>query len=154
MKQDTAGKYRELAAKKCHHVPKPTVELQRSCTLAECPVRTTPNVHRWSTYHHAYPQPQPPPQPPSPAEWHSSPWSQVRWGGQPMCSTRWKRFSGVANREDCLTAVHGDVWRRSAGQDSPVSGQGEALCWLRPSSQAIHVTGLQHQLLPTAGEER
>lgn len=79
VKQDTAGKYRELAAKKCHHVPKPTVELQRSCTLAECPVRTTPNVHRWSTYHQAYPhpQPQPPPQPPSPAEWHSSPWSQV-----------------------------------------------------------------------------
>lgn len=68
--------------------------------------------------------------------------------------TRWKRLNGVANGEDCLTAVHGDVWRGSAGQDSPVSGQGEALCWLRPSSQAIHVAGLQHQLLPTAGEER
>lgn len=74
--QDTAGKYRELAAKKCHHVPKPTVELQRPCTVAECPIRTTPPVHRWSTYHRTYP-PQPLPQPPPQAEWHSSPWSQV-----------------------------------------------------------------------------
>uniref|UniRef100_A0A4W6EP34 ADAM metallopeptidase with thrombospondin type 1 motif 16 n=1 Tax=Lates calcarifer TaxID=8187 RepID=A0A4W6EP34_LATCA len=56
--KDAAGKYRELAAKKCHHVPKPTVELQRSCTL-------------------------PLPQPPSWPEWHSSPWSQctVTCGG-------------------------------------------------------------------------
>uniref|UniRef100_A0AAQ5XU35 ADAM metallopeptidase with thrombospondin type 1 motif, 16 n=1 Tax=Amphiprion ocellaris TaxID=80972 RepID=A0AAQ5XU35_AMPOC len=54
MIKDTAGKYRELAAKKCHHVPKPTVELQKPCILAECPVR-----------------------------WHSSPWSQctVTCGG-------------------------------------------------------------------------
>uniref|UniRef100_A0A8P4KKE3 ADAM metallopeptidase with thrombospondin type 1 motif, 16 n=1 Tax=Dicentrarchus labrax TaxID=13489 RepID=A0A8P4KKE3_DICLA len=28
----------ELAAKKCHHVSKPTVDLQRPCNLAECPV--------------------------------------------------------------------------------------------------------------------
>uniref|UniRef100_A0A3B5ANX1 ADAM metallopeptidase with thrombospondin type 1 motif 16 n=1 Tax=Stegastes partitus TaxID=144197 RepID=A0A3B5ANX1_9TELE len=56
--KDTAGKYRELAAKKCHHVPKPTVELQKPCIL---------------------PQPHPPPRP----EWHSSPWSQctVTCGG-------------------------------------------------------------------------
>lgn len=101
--KDTAGKYRELAAKKCHHVPKPTVELQRSCTLAECPVRTTPNVHRWSTYHHAYPQPQPPPQPPSPVEWHSSPWSQctVTCGGgvqarTVQCLVRGKPSAGCA----------------------------------------------------------
>lgn len=74
--QDAAGKYRELAAKKCHHVPKPTVELQRICSLAECPTRTTPPVHRWNMFHHTYP-PQPLPQPPSRAEWYSSPWSQV-----------------------------------------------------------------------------
>ncbi|XP_070768114.1 A disintegrin and metalloproteinase with thrombospondin motifs 16 [Enoplosus armatus] len=80
--KDTAGKYRELSAKKCHHVPKPAVELQRPCILAECPVRTTPPVHRWSTYHRTYP-PQPLPQPPPRAEWHSSPWSQctVTCGG-------------------------------------------------------------------------
>uniref|UniRef100_A0A3Q1CFQ5 ADAM metallopeptidase with thrombospondin type 1 motif, 16 n=1 Tax=Amphiprion ocellaris TaxID=80972 RepID=A0A3Q1CFQ5_AMPOC len=56
--KDTAGKYRELAAKKCHHVPKPTVELQKPCIL---------------------PQPHPPPRP----GWHSSPWSQctVTCGG-------------------------------------------------------------------------
>ncbi|XP_020490234.1 A disintegrin and metalloproteinase with thrombospondin motifs 16 [Labrus bergylta] len=80
--KDTAGKYRELAAKKCHHVPKPTVELQRSCFLPECPVRTTPPIHRWSTHHRTYP-PQPLPQPPSQPEWHSSPWSQctVTCGG-------------------------------------------------------------------------
>ncbi|XP_037641856.1 A disintegrin and metalloproteinase with thrombospondin motifs 16 [Sebastes umbrosus] len=81
--KDTAGKYRELAAKKCHHVPKPTVELQRPCILSECPVRTTPPIHRWSTHHRTHP-PQPLPQPPPPrAEWHSSPWSQctVTCGG-------------------------------------------------------------------------
>uniref|UniRef100_A0A672HX59 ADAM metallopeptidase with thrombospondin type 1 motif, 16 n=1 Tax=Salarias fasciatus TaxID=181472 RepID=A0A672HX59_SALFA len=57
--KDAAGKYRELAAKKCHHVPKPMVELHRACTLAECP---------------------PPVQV---AEWFSSPWSQctVTCGG-------------------------------------------------------------------------
>uniref|UniRef100_A0A7N6BCN7 ADAM metallopeptidase with thrombospondin type 1 motif, 16 n=1 Tax=Anabas testudineus TaxID=64144 RepID=A0A7N6BCN7_ANATE len=61
--KDTAGKYRELAAKKCHHVPKPTVELHRPCIMASCPVRTTPPVYQW--------------------EWHSSPWSQctVTCGG-------------------------------------------------------------------------
>uniref|UniRef100_A0A3Q2WFH6 ADAM metallopeptidase with thrombospondin type 1 motif, 16 n=1 Tax=Haplochromis burtoni TaxID=8153 RepID=A0A3Q2WFH6_HAPBU len=59
--KDTAGKYRELAPKKCHHVPKPIVELQKPCILAECPV------------------PHPPPRP----EWRSSPWSQctVTCGG-------------------------------------------------------------------------
>lgn len=75
--QDTAGKYRQLADKKCHHVPKPAVELQRHCLLKECPVRTTPALHRWSTYHHTFSQPLP--HPPPPAEWSSSPWSQVCW---------------------------------------------------------------------------
>ncbi|XP_068452431.1 A disintegrin and metalloproteinase with thrombospondin motifs 16 [Clinocottus analis] len=81
--KDTAGKYRELAAKKCHHVPKPTVELQRPCTPAECPARTTPPVHRWSVHHLPHHPPQPLPAPPPPAEWHSSPWSQctVTCGG-------------------------------------------------------------------------
>lgn len=72
--QDTAGKYRELAAKKCHHVPKPSVELHRLCIQAECPIQTTPAAHRWSMHHLTRP-PQPPPQ----AGWQSSPWSQVRW---------------------------------------------------------------------------
>lgn len=63
-------------------------------------------------------------------------------------------FYVVANTGGRLAAVHGDMWRGSAGQDGTVSGQGSALCWLRPSSQAINVTGMQHQLLPTAGEER
>ncbi|XP_034409811.1 A disintegrin and metalloproteinase with thrombospondin motifs 16 [Cyclopterus lumpus] len=80
--KDTAGKYRELAAKKCHHIPKPTVELQRPCILAECPVRTTPPVHRWGMHHLTHP-PQPLPPPPPRADWHSSPWSQctVTCGG-------------------------------------------------------------------------
>ncbi|MED6267029.1 hypothetical protein CHARACLAT_008038 [Characodon lateralis] len=73
--KDTAGKYRELTAKKCNHVPKPKVELQRPCILAECPTRTTPPVHRWRTPHHPYP-PQPLPQAPLSAQWYSSPWSQ------------------------------------------------------------------------------
>ncbi|TKS81811.1 disintegrin and metalloproteinase with thrombospondin motifs 16 [Collichthys lucidus] len=100
--KDTAGKYRELAAKKCHHVPKPTVELQRPCTMAECPVRTTPPVHRWSTYHRTY-APQPLPQPPPRAEWRTSPWSQctVTCGGgvqarTVQCLVQGKPSSGCA----------------------------------------------------------
>ncbi|XP_053699807.1 A disintegrin and metalloproteinase with thrombospondin motifs 16 [Synchiropus splendidus] len=74
--KDTAGKYRELAPKKCHHISKPIVELQRTCDLAECPVRTTPPVQRWSTHHRLH---SPPPRP----EWRSSAWSQcsVTCGG-------------------------------------------------------------------------
>ncbi|XP_006804459.1 A disintegrin and metalloproteinase with thrombospondin motifs 16 [Neolamprologus brichardi] len=77
--KDTAGKYRELAPKKCHHVPKPIVELQKPCILAECPVRTTQSVlYQWKTHHRSYPA-HPPPRP----EWRSSPWSQctVTCGG-------------------------------------------------------------------------
>lgn len=76
--KNTAGKYRELTAKKCHHVPKPKVELQRPCILAECPTRTTPPLYRWRTPHHLYP-PQPLPQAAPSPEWDSSPWSHVRW---------------------------------------------------------------------------
>lgn len=88
--KDTAGKYRELAAKKCHHIPKPTVELQKPCILAECPVRTTPSVHQWRMHHQNYPA-LPPPQP----EWHSSPWSQV-------------------NLQDCKADLyHSDLYQQS-----------------------------------------
>ncbi|XP_006635993.2 A disintegrin and metalloproteinase with thrombospondin motifs 16 [Lepisosteus oculatus] len=64
--KDTAGKYKELVAKKCHHLPKPAVELQRECTLAACPstvTRTQSTAGR--------------------AVWYSSPWSQctVTCGG-------------------------------------------------------------------------
>ncbi|XP_037310815.2 A disintegrin and metalloproteinase with thrombospondin motifs 16 [Pungitius pungitius] len=72
--KDTAGKYRELAAKKCHHVPKPSIELQRLCSQAQCPVQTTPAAHRWSTHRLTHPPR---------AQWQSSPWSQctVTCGG-------------------------------------------------------------------------
>ncbi|XP_072317058.1 A disintegrin and metalloproteinase with thrombospondin motifs 16 [Eucyclogobius newberryi] len=81
--KDTAGKYRELAAKKCQHVPKPTVDLQRACTLAECPVRTTPALYRWKSHHHHAAPPQPVPAPAHKPEWHPSAWSQctVTCGG-------------------------------------------------------------------------
>ncbi|KAK7887192.1 hypothetical protein WMY93_026813 [Mugilogobius chulae] len=81
--KDTAGKYRELAAKKCQHVPKPTVDLQRACLLAECPVRTTPALYRWKSHHHLTSPPQPVPAPAHKPEWHPSAWSQctVTCGG-------------------------------------------------------------------------
>ncbi|CAL8337596.1 unnamed protein product, partial [Gadus morhua 'NCC'] len=93
--KDTAGKYRELAAKKCHHVPKPSVALQRPCVLADCPpARTSPPGHYpWSPRQRlhppppppapAKPQPQPKSPPPPPTDWYSSPWAQcsVSCGG-------------------------------------------------------------------------
>ncbi|CAL8289351.1 unnamed protein product [Merluccius merluccius] len=84
--KDTAGKYRELAAKKCHHVPKPSVELQRPCVLANCPpARTTPPGHYpWNPRQRLHPPAPPPPaQPQPPPDWYSSPWAQctVSCGG-------------------------------------------------------------------------
>ncbi|XP_015229727.1 PREDICTED: A disintegrin and metalloproteinase with thrombospondin motifs 16-like [Cyprinodon variegatus] len=80
--KDAAGKYRELTDRKCYHVPKPKVELQRPCLLADCPTRTTLPVHQWRTPHHPDP-PRPLPQAPPSPEWNSSPWSQcsVTCGG-------------------------------------------------------------------------
>uniref|UniRef100_A0A8C1FW94 ADAM metallopeptidase with thrombospondin type 1 motif 16 n=1 Tax=Cyprinus carpio carpio TaxID=630221 RepID=A0A8C1FW94_CYPCA len=59
--KDTAGKYRELSAKKCQHVPKPSMELQRTCVLSDCPMAS----------------------PHSRPDWYSSAWSQctVSCGG-------------------------------------------------------------------------
>ncbi|XP_006168966.1 A disintegrin and metalloproteinase with thrombospondin motifs 16 [Tupaia chinensis] len=54
-----SGKYRELASKKCLHLPKPTLELDRACTLLPCPKRPL--------YAAAGPRK---------ASWFSSPWSQ------------------------------------------------------------------------------
>ncbi|RXN15738.1 A disintegrin and metallo ase with thrombospondin motifs 16 [Labeo rohita] len=41
--KDVAGKYRELSAKKCQHVPKPSMELQQTCVLSDCPVASPPS---------------------------------------------------------------------------------------------------------------
>uniref|UniRef100_A0AAV2MBL6 A disintegrin and metalloproteinase with thrombospondin motifs 16 n=1 Tax=Knipowitschia caucasica TaxID=637954 RepID=A0AAV2MBL6_KNICA len=81
--KDTAGKYRELAAKKCQHVPKPSVELQRACTVAECPVRTTPALYRWKSPRPEAAPPLPVPAPAHRPQWHPSAWSQctVTCGG-------------------------------------------------------------------------
>nr|XP_001922446.3 A disintegrin and metalloproteinase with thrombospondin motifs 16 [Danio rerio] len=55
--KDYSGKYRELSQKKCQHVSRPSVDLQRVCVQAECPAAGT--------------------------HWYSSPWSQctVSCGG-------------------------------------------------------------------------
>lgn len=50
--------------------------------------------------------------------------------------------------------VYSDMWRRSAGQDSPVSCPGKTLFRLCSPSKTLNVPGMQHQLLPTAWEER
>ncbi|RXN02064.1 A disintegrin and metalloproteinase with thrombospondin motifs 16 [Acipenser ruthenus] len=64
--KDVAGKYKQLAPKRCHHVQKPAVQLERECTLAACPRLVTHTVTSSAR-----------------AGWYSSPWSQctVTCGG-------------------------------------------------------------------------
>ncbi|XP_058878935.1 A disintegrin and metalloproteinase with thrombospondin motifs 16-like isoform X2 [Acipenser ruthenus] len=57
--KDVAGKYKELAPKRCHHVQKPAVQLERECNLAACPRLVTHTVTSSAR-----------------AGWYSSPWSQ------------------------------------------------------------------------------
>ncbi|XP_004698457.2 A disintegrin and metalloproteinase with thrombospondin motifs 16 [Echinops telfairi] len=54
-----SGKYRELTSKKCLHLPRPALELERACALSPCPK------------HPLYPSAGPPR-----AAWVTSPWSQ------------------------------------------------------------------------------
>ncbi|XP_027724801.1 A disintegrin and metalloproteinase with thrombospondin motifs 16 [Vombatus ursinus] len=54
-----SGKYRELASKKCLHLPKPNLDLERECTLSSCPKQTV-----YSAVRHVR------------GTWYSSPWSQ------------------------------------------------------------------------------
>lgn len=56
-----SGKYRELASKKCLHLPKPDLELERACGLIPCPK------------HPPYAASGPPR-----GSWFASPWSLVR----------------------------------------------------------------------------
>ncbi|XP_030884111.1 A disintegrin and metalloproteinase with thrombospondin motifs 16-like [Leptonychotes weddellii] len=55
-----SGKYRELASKKCLHLPRPGVELERACAPLPCP---RPPLHTAAG--------------PPRASWFASPWSQV-----------------------------------------------------------------------------
>ena len=65
-----SGKYRELASKKCLHLPQPQLELQRACAPFPCPKRP------------AFAAAGPPR-----ASWFASPWSQVGmkgWRAEPL----------------------------------------------------------------------
>lgn len=83
-----SGKYRELASKKCLHLPQPGLELERPCTLFPCPK------------HRLYAAAGPPR-----ASWVASPWSQVRAalssqraGGQSPLGRWWLAGRGVSLR--------------------------------------------------------
>lgn len=127
--QDTAGKYRELTDKKCHHVPKPAVDLQKPCLLKECPVQATPAFHRWSTYRHTFPQPLP--HPPPPAEWISSPWSQVC-----LLVERWHSRRSSQCR---FCVLHSAQWR--VGEACKV---GQSSVWSRGNHLLAAPTILNH----------
>ncbi|XP_067914831.1 A disintegrin and metalloproteinase with thrombospondin motifs 16 isoform X2 [Heterodontus francisci] len=64
--KDTSGKYKEFAYKRCNHLPRPNVELERACVLSACP--KPPNARAFSN---------------ALASWYASPWSQcsVSCGG-------------------------------------------------------------------------
>uniref|UniRef100_W5KZF1 ADAM metallopeptidase with thrombospondin type 1 motif 16 n=1 Tax=Astyanax mexicanus TaxID=7994 RepID=W5KZF1_ASTMX len=61
VEKDAAGKFRDLASKKCQHMPKPSDELQKVCVQPDCP--SIHRIHR--------------------PDWYTSPWSQctVSCGG-------------------------------------------------------------------------
>uniref|UniRef100_A0A8C4SLX1 ADAM metallopeptidase with thrombospondin type 1 motif, 16 n=1 Tax=Erpetoichthys calabaricus TaxID=27687 RepID=A0A8C4SLX1_ERPCA len=64
--KDDEGKYKELAAKKCQHIPKPSIDLEKECDLSACPRPAAPQLPSSSL-----------------ANWYTSPWSQctVTCGG-------------------------------------------------------------------------
>ena len=65
-----SGKYRELASRKCLHLPQPQLELQRACARFPCPKRP------------AFAAAGPPR-----TGWFASPWSQVGmkgWRAEPL----------------------------------------------------------------------
>ncbi|KAG2464767.1 ICE1 protein, partial [Polypterus senegalus] len=57
--KDDEGKYKELAAKKCQHIPKPSLDLEKECDLPACPRPAAPQLPSSSL-----------------ANWYTSPWSQ------------------------------------------------------------------------------
>lgn len=127
--KDVAGKYKELSPKKCQHVPKPSMELQRTCVMSDCPVLS----------------------PHSRADWYSSPWSQAGLLSPYTCLTPpimssdqsvGSLFLIFACRVLCFPAVYGVVWRRGSGALSAVSRSWASLFWVCPADEASDVSGL------------
>jgi len=120
--KDVAGKYRELSPKKCQNVPKPSMELQRTCVLPDCPVLS----------------------PHSRPDWYSSPWSQA--GLRPHIMSSAGRVGCLililACRVLCLSAVYGVLWWRGSGALSAVSCSWASLLWVCPADEASDVPGL------------
>lgn len=71
-----SGKYRELPYKKCAHLLKPDLELERACTLLPC----TRIPHYAATG-------------PPRGSWFASPWSQVR--SSKFSQARWVAFPAL-----------------------------------------------------------
>ena len=86
-----SGKYRELASKKCLHLPQPQLELQRACAPFPCPKRPAFAAAG-----------------PSRAGWFASPWSQVGMkGGRRSPSSVLLAALGGRFLPECSPQAHG-----------------------------------------------
>ncbi|XP_025061578.1 A disintegrin and metalloproteinase with thrombospondin motifs 16 isoform X2 [Alligator sinensis] len=134
-----SGKYRDLAPKKCSHLQKPNLDLEKDCILAVCPKHPIYSAVSYTR-----------------GSWYSSPWSQdefkeiMKFTGQ---ST--ERFDVNQLNQFCLTpitekismSVHSNLWWWCASAVCAMPGIWQTSHGLSPAPEAYHLPSLQHKLL-------